>query len=115
MLPRYRFPFRSAAAAFTSLVLASTGCAPPRGPINIDPLIPRWALRHGGDECEPTPHLHEHVPLADPSAISPPVPKFHPLPTKPVFSPAAEYSSMLPAEPPGMPVKEPLTARRNGR
>ncbi len=114
-MPQRYHPAKNSSATFLALVIAATGCTPPRGPINIDPLLPRWALAHGDDECEPSHLPKQHVPLADPSAIRPPVPKFHPLPTRPVFSPASEFPTPLPSQLPTMPAKEPLTARRMAR
>ena len=78
--------------AFAALVLtglALPGCSLPRGPINIDPLVPRW-LAHGqlSNDCPSEPSPYEEG-LVDPAGIEPPVSKFHPVPTRPVFEPAA--------------------------
>jgi hypothetical protein len=76
--------------AFAALVvtgIALPGCSLPRGPINIDPLVPRW-LAHGevSCDCPPEPLPYETGPI-DPAALEPPVSKFHPVPTRPVFEP----------------------------
>ncbi len=75
--------------AGTALVLAATtlaGCSLPRGPIIVDPLVPRW-LSHGEVTCEcpDDPILRmEQIP-SNSAGIQPPVSKFHPVPTRPVF------------------------------
>jgi hypothetical protein len=60
------------------------GCSLPRGPINIDPLVPRWLTGEVSCECPPAGLPYEEG-LVDPAAIEPPVSKFHPVPTRPVF------------------------------
>jgi hypothetical protein len=63
------------------------GCSLPRGPINIDPLVPQWLL-HGevSRECPPEALPYQEG-IVDPAAIEPPVSRFHPVPTRPVFEP----------------------------
>lgn len=76
------------AATFIWLALALPGCSLPRGPINIDPFVPRW-LSHGEISCE-CPAEPDPLPAADmigPDNIHPPISKFHPVPTRPVFEP----------------------------
>jgi hypothetical protein len=78
--------------AFAALVLTGIvlpGCSLPRGPINIDPIVPQW-LAHGhlSSDCPPEPLPYEGD-IVDPAAIEPPVSKFHPVPTRPVFEPVA--------------------------
>jgi hypothetical protein len=79
---------------FASVVAAClTGCSLPRGPINIDPLVPRW-ISHGDLSAEcPPPHVlaHDAGMVVDPSAVQPPHLKFHPVPTRPVFEPRAAH------------------------
>jgi hypothetical protein len=68
------------------------GCSLPRGPINIDPLVPRW-ISHRDVSCDCPPHALAHdaaVPV-DPLALEPPHSKFHPVPTRPVFEPRAAH------------------------
>ncbi len=76
-------------SAITAVVVMGIlpGCSLPRGPINIDPLVPRWLL-HGEvcSECPPEGMPYEEG-VMDPAAIQPPVSKFHPVPTRPVFEP----------------------------
>jgi hypothetical protein len=68
-------------------LLASTfcGCALPRGPINVDPYIPRW-LSHGDISCECPPPAEIHGEMVGSGDIAPPVSRFHPVPTRPVFA-----------------------------
>jgi hypothetical protein len=71
------------AAAFLS------GCSLPRGPINVNPFLPRW-LTHGeiGPDCPPQVDEAVHPEaIVNPHTLAPPVPKFHPVPTRPVFEP----------------------------
>jgi hypothetical protein len=80
-----------------SIVLALIvvpGCSLPRGPINIDPLVPQW-LAHGevNRECPDDLNLQSGAPVDD-GMITPPVPKFHPVPTRPVFEPAGTAAGM---------------------
>ena len=76
---------------FAALVVSGvvlSGCSLPRGPINIAPLVPRW-LAHGqvSSDCPPVlPPPKGGV--VDPAAMQPPVSKFHPVPTRPVFEPS---------------------------
>jgi hypothetical protein len=82
-------------ACIVLLILATSafaGCAPPRGPINIDPYLPRW-LSHGEVSCECPPPPAIDAELIDRDAVQPPLPKFHPVPTRPAF--LAEHSSNL--------------------
>jgi hypothetical protein len=83
---------RWASIAFLTAVFLA-GCSLPRGPINIDPLVPRWiSHRDLSTECPP-PHALEHDAgmAVDPSALQPPHSKFHPVPTRPVFEPGAAH------------------------
>ena len=90
--------FRPSVKSIVLVLIVLPGCSLPRGPINIDPLVPHW-LAQGelSTECpaDLDPHLGTPV---DPSALEPPLPRFHAVPTRPVFEPA------------GMPVTMPATA-----
>jgi hypothetical protein len=69
-----------------------TGCSLPRGPINFDPLVPRWiSHREVSCDCPPDPLHHDADIAVDPSALQPPHSKFHPVPTRPVFEPRAAH------------------------
>jgi hypothetical protein len=81
-------PVRSAIVFVLSWVFLP-GCSLPRGPIDFDPFVPRW-LSHGeisGECAPPAPPIHGGGAAFDPSAVQPPFPKFHPVPTRPVFEP----------------------------
>jgi hypothetical protein len=79
---------RFAIAAFAVMGLLP-GCSLPRGPINVDPLLPRW-LAEGEVSCECPPEgLPYEEGIVDPAALQPPVSKFHPVPTRPVFESVA--------------------------
>ncbi len=70
-----------------------TGCSLPRGPINFDPLVPRW-LSHGEISCECPPEpavLAESTTRGAPPGIDPPTSKFHPGPVHPVFEHRVAY------------------------
>jgi hypothetical protein len=78
---------RNAAAALVVIGSLLPGCSLPRGPVNLEPLVPRW-LAHGEVTCEcpPEPLPYDDAQV-DPAGIQPPISKFHPLPTRPVFEP----------------------------
>ncbi|MEX2140173.1 MAG: hypothetical protein WD894_12985 [Pirellulales bacterium] len=80
---------RFAIAVLVLTGIALPGCSLPRGPINIDPLLPRW-LAHGevSSDCPPELLSYEGGAI-DPASIQPPVSKFHPVPTRPVFETAS--------------------------
>jgi hypothetical protein len=79
---------RACIALFVFAACGVSGCSLPRGPINIDPYIPRWIL-HGDVSCECPPPAAIEGDIIDPNAIQPPLSKFHPVPTHPVFAPHA--------------------------
>jgi hypothetical protein len=76
-------------------VISLTGCSLPRGPINFDPIIPRWiSHRELSCECPPEALPHDAAMAVDPSAVQPPHSKFHPVPTRPVFEPHSAHAPM---------------------
>jgi len=82
---------RSLSIAFLTAAFL-TGCSLPRGPINLDPLVPRWiSHRELSCDCPPSALAHEAAVPVDPSALQPPHSKFHPVPTGPVFEPRGAY------------------------
>jgi hypothetical protein len=83
---------RFSLAVWALAAVSVPGCSLPRGPINIQPIVPRWVgERELGCDCPPEHglalHGNEAGPVVDPSAIQPPISKFHPVPTRPVFEP----------------------------
>jgi hypothetical protein len=91
--------FRSALKSIVFALIGLPGCSLPRGPINLDPLAPHW-LVHGevSSDCPPVLDPQLGAPI-DPGAIEPPVSKFHPVPTRPVFEPAG-MAAPIPAAAP---------------
>lgn len=82
-------PIRFAFAVLLMTGIALPGCSLPRGPIILDPLVPRWlATGEVSGDCAPDPLPVDGV-FVDPAAIQPPVSKFHPVPTRPVFEPTS--------------------------
>lgn len=99
--------------ALVAMLASVAGCSLPRGPVNIDPLVPRWLSHRDLSTKCPAPEDKQAAmppPPPGPTVLKPPIPKFHPVPTRPVFAPQpAGFAAPL-EDGPRSPVEGPMQA-----